>query len=149
MLYCFVPVYHWGLDGLQLHSLHKHSGGTSLWWGVMMCDVVVLVRQWLWGVAHYFESSISTLSVALWYHSCLFRPRERSPALFGTCVFFSAYHLDMHGPAWWCQHTVWHRIHSELWHSPVDRLLYVPLRSAVFLFPLSIHLSAFIYSVLL
>lgn len=60
---------------------------------------------------------------------------------------FSAYDLEIPGPAWWCQQAVWYRIHSRLWYSPVGLRLFPPLWSAVSWCPFSIPLSLFIYPV--
>lgn len=43
--------------------------------------------------------------------------------VFDTLAYFGAYHFQMSGPAWWCQHPVWHWIHSELWCSPSEAAL--------------------------
>lgn len=43
-----------GFCSFQMDSLYKCDGCISLWWGVMMRDVVVLDGHWSQGVAHYF-----------------------------------------------------------------------------------------------
>lgn len=72
---------------------------------------------------------------------------EKDPRSSMTCGHISsASHLEVPGPVWWCQHTVWYGTHSELRYSPVRWLLFLPLRSAIRSCPpppACLHLSCF------
>lgn len=49
----------------QLHLLYKRGGCISPWWGVTVCDVVLLGSHWLQGVAHCFTVQFHPVSSPL------------------------------------------------------------------------------------
>lgn len=130
-----------------MRLLWKHGGCISLWWGVMMCDVVVLDWTLVARCGTLFYSSISPRQQPSDITAvCFSHEKDHRPCMTRGHIF-SAYHPEIPGPAWWCQHALWYGIHSELWYSPAGWLLFLPLWSAACLCPFSIPLSAFIYSV--
>lgn len=62
-------------------------------------------------------------------------------------AYFWAYHFRTSGPAWWCQHPVWHWIHSELWCSPSKATLSSFAVCCLLQSPVCIHIFWFLWPV--
>lgn len=131
----FAPLNDEGFYSFQVHLLYKRRGCISLWWGVMMCDVLLLASHWLEGVAHCFTVQFHPVSSPLISQLFVLTMRRILSLVWQEGIFPPVYHQEIPGPVWWCQHTVWYGIHSEVWYSPVGWLPSLPLWSAVCLCP--------------